>query len=302
MEAGLLQRPHRPTALAAATLSSSTGAAGNGVPLPPSLPPPPRRVPAAAAPAAAAAPPSASKTTASATAPLSTPHIPGGERGPQLLSLDPYLAPESHPWFRRIDVKEDRLVHRRYMAMYDRSVQFTSTTGQSHTVQYDVVGNPHLDFRFSVAFPFHPATATSPAQVTLVREYAQGPNALMFTLPCGGFDPRRHTSLRHCAIAEMREEAMLVGGEVVDLLPEDHPGQSELKWSRNKFKPFLFINPRFDPSGCASRDEEELTIEVVRVTIPELYGIILGGQMMLPSVFATFLALEALKARKLLAC
>ena len=36
---------------------------------------------------------------------------------------------------------------------------------QSHTVQYDVVGNPRMDFRFSVAFPFHPATATTPAQV-----------------------------------------------------------------------------------------------------------------------------------------
>ncbi len=39
------------------------------------------------------------------------------------------------------------------------------TALQSHTVQYDVVGNPRMDFRFSVAFPFHPATATTPAQV-----------------------------------------------------------------------------------------------------------------------------------------
>ncbi|KAG2441566.1 hypothetical protein HXX76_003187 [Chlamydomonas incerta] len=264
-------------ALTSATLSSS-GVGGSG--LPPRSPPP---RPVAAAPSSAATSPAPPRR---------------GERG-QLLALEPYLAPESHPWFKRIDVKEDRLVHRRYLAMYDRTVQFTSTTGQAHAVQYDVVGNPHMDFRFTVAFPFHPATAKAPAQVTLVREYAQGPNALMFTLPCGGFDPVRHTSLRHCAIAEMREEAMLVGGEMVDLLPEDHPGQSELKWSRNKFKPFLFIDPRYDPSGCASRDEEELTIEVVRVTIPELYSIIQSGQMMLPSVFAAFLALEVLKARKL---
>eukprot|EP00198_Chlamydomonas_reinhardtii_P008931 XP_001698268.1 predicted protein [Chlamydomonas reinhardtii] len=193
------------------------------------------------------------------------------------------LAPEAHPWHERFDVLEDQMIHKRYMAMYDRTVQFTSGDGQSHTVQYDVVGNPRMDFRFSVAFPFHPATATTPAQVTVVREYAQGPNALQFTLPCGGFDPKKHNNLRECAVAEMREEAMLVGGEVVELLPEDHPGQSELKWSRNKFKPFLFIDPQPDPSGHAARDAEEHTIEVMRVTIPELYGIILGGQMMLPS-------------------
>ncbi|KAG2441567.1 hypothetical protein HXX76_003188 [Chlamydomonas incerta] len=210
------------------------------------------------------------------------------------------LAPEAHPWHERFDVLDDRMIHKRYMAMYDRTVQFTSDDGQSHTVQYDVVGNPRMDFRFSVAFPFHPATATTPAQVTVVREYAQGPNALQFTLPCGGFDPKKHTTLRDCAIAEMSEEAMLVGGEIVDLLPEDHPGQSELKWSRNKFKPFLFIDPQPDPSGHAARDAEEHTIEVMRVTIPELYGIILGGQMMLPSVFAAFAALEALKSRKLI--
>ncbi len=35
-----------------------------------------------------------------------------------------------------------------------------------------------------------------------------------------------------------------MGGEVVALLPDDHPGQSELKWSRNAFKPFLIIDPQ----------------------------------------------------------
>ncbi|KAG2441556.1 hypothetical protein HXX76_003177 [Chlamydomonas incerta] len=186
------------------------------------------------------------------------------------------------------------------MTMYDRTVEFTSESGQAQTVQYDVVGHPQCHFASAVAFPFHPATATEPAQVTLVREYAQGPNALMYTLPCGGFDPKKHANLRECAMAELREEAMLVGGEVVDLLPEDHPGQSELKWSRNKFKPFLFIDPQPDASGHAERDVEEHTIQVTRVTIPELYDIIQTGQMMMLSVYAAFMSLEVLKARKLI--
>ena len=29
---------------------------------------------------------------------------------------------------------------------------------------------------------------------------------LQFTLPCGGFDPKKHNNLRECAVAEMREE------------------------------------------------------------------------------------------------
>eukprot|EP00198_Chlamydomonas_reinhardtii_P009948 XP_001699285.1 predicted protein [Chlamydomonas reinhardtii] len=209
-------------------------------------------------------------------------------------------SPDVHPWHERFDVKEDRVIYKRYVTVYDRAVEFTSDDGQPHTLHYDVVGHPQSHHQFSCSFPFHPATATTPAQVTVVHEYAQGPNALMYSLPCGGFDPRKHKSLRECAIAEMREEAMLVGGEVVELLPEGHPGQSELKWSRNKFKPFLFIDPQPDPSGHAARDAEEHTIEVMRVTIPELYRLIHSGKMMLPSVYAAFLSLEVLKARKLI--
>ncbi|KAG2437775.1 hypothetical protein HYH02_011150 [Chlamydomonas schloesseri] len=208
--------------------------------------------------------------------------------------------PAEHPWHNRFEVKEDRAVHKRYMTMFDRTVEFTSESGQTQTVQYDVVGHPQCSFVSAVAFPFHPATSTSPAQVTLVREYAQGPNALMYTLPCGGFEPKRHANLRECAVAEMREEAMLVGGEVVDLLPEDHPGQSELKWSRNRFKPFLFIDPQPDTSGHAERDAEEHTIQVMRVTIPELHDIIRTGQLMMLSVYAAFLSLEVLRERKLI--
>ena len=43
-------------------------------------------------------------------------------------------------------------------------------------------------------------------QVTLIREYAQGPNALMYCLPTGGLDPRRHADVAECAARELSEE------------------------------------------------------------------------------------------------
>ncbi|GIL74677.1 hypothetical protein Vretifemale_4603 [Volvox reticuliferus] len=176
---------------------------------------------------------------------------------------------DPHPWHERFDITEDQPAYQRYFTVYDRVVTFTPDVGEAHSLHYDVVGHPNCSFCFAVAIPFHPATETTPAQVTMVREYAQGPNILMYCFPSGGFDKRKHTDLRQCAEVEMAEEAMLVGGEVVSLLSEDHPGQSELKWSRNTFKPFLIIDPQPAPSGhAATRDAEEHTIEVLRVTIP----------------------------------
>jgi ADP-ribose pyrophosphatase YjhB (NUDIX family) len=42
--------------------------------------------------------------------------------------------------------------------------------------------------------------------VTLIREYAQGPNALAYCLPTGGLDPKRHADLQDCAARELSEE------------------------------------------------------------------------------------------------
>ncbi len=43
-------------------------------------------------------------------------------------------------------------------------------------------------------------------QVTLIREYCQGPNGLCWNLPSGGFDPSCHKTLADCARAELSEE------------------------------------------------------------------------------------------------
>lgn len=46
----------------------------------------------------------------------------------------------------------------------------------------------------------------------MIREYAQGPNCLMYCLPTGGFNPEQHKTLLGCAQAELSEE---VGGMAV---------------------------------------------------------------------------------------
>ena len=46
-------------------------------------------------------------------------------------------------------------------------------------------------------------------QVTLLREHCQGPNAMLYTLPTGGYDPRKSSSFLEAAQAELSEEVQL---------------------------------------------------------------------------------------------
>ncbi len=43
-----------------------------------------------------------------------------------------------------------------------------------------------------------------------------------------------------CCVAQ----AHLSGGEWVELLAPEHPGIAEVKWCRNRFRPFLCIGPK----------------------------------------------------------
>ncbi|KAI7843822.1 hypothetical protein COHA_002720 [Chlorella ohadii] len=153
-------------------------------------------------------------------------------------------------------ILSEEILHKRYLTLYNRTVQFPAEDGgaEGPVLEYDIIGHPQADFHFAVVFPFHSADGGS---VTLIREYAQGLNQLMWCLPTGGFDPRRHTSYEACARAEADEA----------------PGR---------------------------RDHEELTIEVVRVGLPELRRLMLSGDMLLPSVTTCFLALERLQEQGLL--
>jgi ADP-ribose pyrophosphatase YjhB (NUDIX family) len=47
-------------------------------------------------------------------------------------------------------------------------------------------------------------------QITLIREYCQGPNTLAYNLPTGGFEPSKHKSIEECAAAELSEEVGLI--------------------------------------------------------------------------------------------
>jgi hypothetical protein len=56
---------------------------------------------------------------------------------------------------------------------------------QAKEFEYDIVGHPQCDFQFTTCFPFHPATAHASPQVTIIREYCQGPNTMLYNLPTG---------------------------------------------------------------------------------------------------------------------
>ena len=43
-------------------------------------------------------------------------------------------------------------------------------------------------------------------QVTILKEFCQGPNQMMYSLPAGSFDAQRHGDYAGCARAELWEE------------------------------------------------------------------------------------------------
>ena len=47
-------------------------------------------------------------------------------------------------------------------------------------------------------------------QVTILREHAQGLNSMLFVLPTGGWDPRKHASHLEAAKAELSEEVTML--------------------------------------------------------------------------------------------
>ena len=56
-------------------------------------------------------------------------------------------------------------------------------------------------------------------------------------------------------------QTLLEGGELVELLPPDHPGIAEVKWCANRFTPFLCIDP-VPAADPGARDAEEEYMDV----------------------------------------
>ncbi|KAI8835304.1 hypothetical protein BC829DRAFT_63446 [Chytridium lagenaria] len=120
--------------------------------------------------------------------------------------------------------------------------------------------------------PYFTRTRTT----TLILEYMQGINGVRYTFPAGGFDPRKHATREDTARDELSEEARLKGGKLVSLLPEGSEGIMEVKWCRNKFLPFVVVDPVLDVNP-RERDAEEMITIVSDVTIKELEAIMLRG-------------------------
>lgn len=196
--------------------------------------------------------------------------------------------------FENFKVVSEEVVHERYLTLYNRHVQFPKESKQKGQVfEYDIIGHPQSQFHFAVSFPFHPARDGGPAEVTIIKEYCQGPNCMMFNLPTGGYDPEKHSSYQDCALMELSEEAALVGGTSICLTAEGHEGMCEVKWCANRFTPFLVIDPVRD-ADPSPQDAQEV-IQVMRVDIPRLRSILKSGDMLLPAITTCYMALERLE-------
>lgn len=92
----------------------------------------------------------------------------------------------------------------------------------------------------------------------MIREYSHGLHTMIYSLPAGGYDKSKHLKMIDCVKQELSEEvklfkliivkkndiqAHLKGGEIIRLIPDDHPGIPEVKWCKNRFTPFLVIDP-----------------------------------------------------------
>jgi hypothetical protein len=193
------------------------------------------------------------------------------------------------------------------LAVYDRTVEFAARTkdgGEGKiSIEYDIVGHPRLGFRFVAVLPFHSRTK----EFTLCREYIQSVNASGLTVPTGGHEPEKHgEDIANAARAEMNEEAQLVGGTLVNLMEKksangkdrtvgDEEGFIETKWCRNRFVPFLCVDPQDVEEGEEGKlDVEEFALESFRVSLTELKRIMYSGEMMLPSIITCQMSLDYL--------
>eukprot|EP00850_Spirogloea_muscicola_P012321 SM000079S22439 [mRNA] locus=s79:246840:248355:+ [translate_table: standard] len=173
-------------------------------------------------------------------------------------------------------VKEE-VLHTRYLSVFNRVVEFSNhNSGEGahgkHTVEYDVVASRTRANHFCAIVPFHTATKS----FTILQEYFQGANAMVYGVPCGGLSAK-HGSLEDCIRQELSEE---------------------VKWCKNRFTPFLVIDPEVDPSPHP-RDAEEI-IKVVCVNEHELRSLMYSGDMMLPSIVTCAMSLEKLQKHGLL--
>jgi len=221
--------------------------------------------------------------TPAAEAPPTTPTPPPMTPTPP---LPPPAEPTTSDPMRGFTVRSERVAYRRFLQVEERVVGYPD----GREASFDIVGHPKNQYCFVVVFAYHSASAS----VTVLREFAQAapPHAATtLVLPTGGYDPTKHSSLLGAAQAELAEEARLAGGTWHALLPEAHPGILESKWCRNRFTPFVCIDPEPD-SGQGERDVEEYFESCERMPLAELRAALAQGEFLPPSMQTCFSAME----------
>ncbi|KAF1805287.1 hypothetical protein FB192DRAFT_1362196 [Mucor lusitanicus] len=190
-------------------------------------------------------------------------------------------------------VVSEEIQHKRYITVWNRTTEFDD----GRVIQWDVVGHSTPEPTFCVVFTFDTKTKTT----CILKEFAQGTNEIKYTCVAGSYDRRKHASITQAAQHELSEEALLTGGQWINLLPSDYneDGVSELKWGKNRFIPFLCLDPIKDENPMA-RDAEEYMEVVHDVTIKDLKTFITRAEMMLPSVQTCWMALSYLEEHELL--
>jgi len=191
----------------------------------------------------------------------------------------------------------ERLAYRRYFAIYDRRYRYPD----GHIADFDVVGHPSLEnFRFVVVCPVlapgsggGSSESSAKPTFTFVREFAAGSGAWHYALPTGGVE--RGETPNSAAARELAEEAGLEAERLVPLLPEGHPGILEVKWSRNRFRPFLALGARPAKGALPERPAEEKAMRVLSVDEEGALDLLRSGDLFLPSSVTLQLALDWLR-------
>lgn len=185
-------------------------------------------------------------------------------------------------------VEYSTAVYKRFARVTDRRVRYPT----GGVFDFDVVGKGS-DFTSVVAF------CTKTKLISIICEYAQGPNRMTFSLPGGSFDPRKHSSLEDCCLQELSEEAGLRqpdGSKVLPLAPGLCFGKSTV----DKVYPFLVLDAEPDPQFSHELQDAEEFIFVKEVPLERIFELMEQGSFLGVASCTFMLALRRLTAMGLL--
>ncbi|RUS19782.1 hypothetical protein BC937DRAFT_86917 [Endogone sp. FLAS-F59071] len=202
-----------------------------------------------------------------------------------------------------VTIIHDEKLYKRYLTVWNRRTRYAD----GREVEWDIVGHDIPTPTFVCVFTFD----TKKKETCLIKEFCQGTNEVVsftrtessrhkvpltkYTCAAGAYDRKKHTSPLDTAQQELSEEARLTLGTWISLLPPAQPqGISELKWGRNRFIPYLVLDPIVDSAPLA-RDVEEYMEVRSGVPISKFREMVMRGEVLLPSVQTGWMAIEWLR-------